>query len=117
MGRYYNGDIEGKFWVGVQPSDAAARFGGRNYEPSYIEYYFDDQDLPKLKEELDAIEQSDSFTNTKEFFENRLVYGDVEAKEHNVSDEDIREYADYSMGVKIRDCIKNKGHCQFSAEL
>ena len=36
MGRYYNGDIEGKFWVAVQPSDAAARFGGRNYEPSYI---------------------------------------------------------------------------------
>lgn len=117
MGRYYNGDIEGKFWFGVQPSNASERFGGRVYEPSYIEYYFDDKDLPKLKEELDAIEQSDSFENTKEFFENRSVYGDVEAKEHNVSDEDIREYADYQLGVKIRDCIKEMDECKFSAEL
>ena len=27
MGRYYNGDIEGKFWVAVQPSNAADQFG------------------------------------------------------------------------------------------
>ncbi len=117
MGRYYNGDIEGKFWFGVQPSNASERFGGRVYEPSYIEYYFDDKDLPKLKEELDAIEQSDSFENTKEFFENRSLYNDKEAEEHNVSDEDIREYADYQLGVKIRDCIKEMDECKFSAEL
>ena len=117
MGRYYNGDIEGKFWVAVQPSDAAARFGGRNYEPAYIEFYFDDQDLPKLKEELDAIEQSDSFENTKEFFENRSLYNDEDARANNVSEEDIRNFADYQLGVKIRDSIKDIGQCQFSAEL
>ena len=27
MGRYYNGDIEGKFWFGVQSSDDADFFG------------------------------------------------------------------------------------------
>jgi hypothetical protein len=27
MGRYYNGDIEGKFWVAVQSSDDADFFG------------------------------------------------------------------------------------------
>jgi len=27
MGRYYDGDISGKFWFGVQSSDAADRFG------------------------------------------------------------------------------------------
>ena len=27
MGRYYNGDIEGKFWFAVQSSDDADFFG------------------------------------------------------------------------------------------
>jgi len=117
MGRYYNGDIEGKFWFGVQPSNAPERFGGRIYEPSFIEYYFDDKDLPKLKEELDAIEQSDSFENTKEFFKDRSLYNDEEAKEHNVSEKDIRNYADYKLGVQIKESIEETGECQFSAEL
>ena len=41
MGRYYNGDIEGKFWFGVQDSDDASFFGGEKVEPNYIEYYFE----------------------------------------------------------------------------
>ena len=27
MGRYYTGDIEGKFWFGIQSSNSADRFG------------------------------------------------------------------------------------------
>ena len=27
MGRYYSGDIEGKFWFGIQPSNDAEQFG------------------------------------------------------------------------------------------
>ena len=41
MGRRYTGDIEGKFWFGLQSSTAASRFGGEETEPSYINYYFD----------------------------------------------------------------------------
>ena len=29
MGRYYNGDISGKFWFGIQPSDDASQLGGK----------------------------------------------------------------------------------------
>ena len=36
MGRYYNGDIKGKFWFGIQKSDSASRFGGTEY----LEYSF-----------------------------------------------------------------------------
>ena len=45
MGRYYSGDIEGKFWFGVQSSTAARRFGGSESEPNYINYYFSEDDL------------------------------------------------------------------------
>src|ERR1017187_9783177 len=41
MGRYYSGDIEGKFWFGVQSSDDASFFGGEEIEPNHVEYCFD----------------------------------------------------------------------------
>ena len=33
MGRYYDGDIEGKFWFGVQDSGDAVHFGAEEQEP------------------------------------------------------------------------------------
>ena len=42
MGRYYSGDINGKFWFAVQSSDDASFFGGEETQPNYLEYYFDD---------------------------------------------------------------------------
>jgi hypothetical protein len=36
MGRHYSGDIEGKFWFGVQSSDDASLFGGETSEPNDI---------------------------------------------------------------------------------
>ena len=45
MGRYYHGDIEGKFWFAIQDSNAADRFGSTGYEPQYIHYYFDEEHL------------------------------------------------------------------------
>lgn len=41
MGRYYSGDINGKFWVAIQNSDAAERFGLTGYIPNYITYDID----------------------------------------------------------------------------
>jgi len=41
MGRYYRGDIEGKFWFGVQDSRDAEHFGGK--ETPIIEI-FEDED-------------------------------------------------------------------------
>lgn len=49
MGRYYSGDIEGKFWFAVQSSDDADFFGGDRSEPNYINYYFSEDDLPTIK--------------------------------------------------------------------
>ena len=37
MGRYYSGDIDGKFWFAVQPSDDANYFGVEGERPNYLE--------------------------------------------------------------------------------
>ena len=52
MGRYYNGDIEGKFVFGSQSSAAADRFGVAGHTPGYLEYYYDETNLDDLETEL-----------------------------------------------------------------
>ena len=58
MGRYYSGDIDGKFWFGVQSSNAADRFGVTASEPSYINYYFDEENLEDVENEIKNIKES-----------------------------------------------------------
>ena len=58
MGRYYSGDINGKFWFGVQSSNAADRFGRIGETPSYLDYYFDIDDLPEVEAEIQRIEST-----------------------------------------------------------
>ena len=36
MGRYYRGDIEGKFWFAVQQSDDADYFGVEGERPNFL---------------------------------------------------------------------------------
>jgi len=43
MGRYYHGDIEGKFWVAVQSSGDADFFGVEGTY-HYLDYYFEKKD-------------------------------------------------------------------------
>ena len=38
MGRYYNGDIEGKFMFGVQCSTSGERFGAQEVASNWIDY-------------------------------------------------------------------------------
>jgi hypothetical protein len=56
MGRYYNGDIEGKFWVAVQPSNAADQFGVEGIAPEYLDYNFYEEDIPAVKYGIKKIE-------------------------------------------------------------
>ena len=53
MGRYYTGDIEGKFWFGIQSSTAGERFGA--YEThNNIDYQA--EDLETAEEKIKNIE-------------------------------------------------------------
>ncbi len=45
MGRYYEGDIEGKFWFACQSSDDGEFFGAKESNPQFTEYYINTSDL------------------------------------------------------------------------
>jgi hypothetical protein len=123
MGRYYTGDIEGKFWFGLQSSAAADRFGVEGTPPNYLEYYFDENDLENVDEEIALITETigeDNLAKLEEFFHTHHGYNAEMLKEHNLEDiwhTHAEDYADIVLGIKIRDCIVETGSCSFEAEL
>jgi hypothetical protein len=124
MGRYYSGDIEGKFWFAIQSSDAADRFGVQGSEPNYISYWFTESDLASIQEELEVIEANlgEFLPKLNEFFDTHNGYNDEMLMEFlGINLEQVRyllrEYADYELGLKIRKCIAETGSCSFEAEL
>ena len=119
MGRYYSGDIEGKFWFALQSSDAASRFGGVESEPAYIDYYFDEDHLEEVEAEIKNIQDSlgEKIKILDDFFKKNNGYNDVSINKLGVSMDELRDYADLGLGIKIRNHIKEFGQCSFQAEL
>lgn len=128
MGRYYSGDIEGKFAFGIQNSNAADRFGVTGQIPNFIEYYYDEDNLDELKEELNNIEDafSEHKTALKTYFDLYKTQDDAplsfvlyikEGGLPELPEGQHSEYYDYVLGRKILDCIEETGVCSFDAEL
>lgn len=119
MGRYYSGDIEGKFWFGLQSSDAASRFGGIESEPQFIQYYFDEDHLEEVQNELKSIEDrlGDKMAIIDKFFEDNMGYNDEMLDKAGISKAELSDYADYGLGKKIEKHIIDFGTCSFDAEL
>lgn len=119
MGRYYVGDINGKFWFALQSSDAASRFGGYEHSPSVIEYsFYKDEHLDGIENEIKAIEDKlgEKLSVVEKFFEDNNGYNAEMIKPYFTTDE-LRDYADLLLGREIRDCVKEHGECNFDAEL
>lgn len=118
MGRYYSGDIEGKFWFAVQDSDAADRFGVIGSVPNYLDYYFGEEDLQSVEDEIKVIEESlgDKKRILDEFFNTNNLYTEEMIEDLGITLQELSEYADLGLGIKIRDCIKEQGSCSFEAE-
>ena len=122
MGRYYSGDIEGKFWFAVQPSNCADRFGGDcgevDDDTNFLEYHFTEGHLPIVEAEIQAITDAlgDMVKTIDDFFETRDSYNDAMLEEFGISRHDLSEYADLDFGKKIRDCLIENGECVFEAE-
>ena len=123
MGRYYSGDIEGKFWFGVQSSTDADFFGATGYEPNYVEYYFTEDELPDIKAGLATCKKELGrwLKDIDKFFEEVNGYNDQIIAEHGFNVKEFNEkltwYARYKLGKKIYDCVKKNGSCEFQAEL
>ena len=123
MGRYYNGDIEGKFWVAIQSSDDADFFGQAG-EPNEINYHFEKENIIEVKEKLleclkvlgSSKPKMDKFFKINDFYNNEMLY-----KEYEWTEEETRKnlewYARYELGKKIYKHLKNNDDCYFSAEL
>jgi len=119
MGRYYSGDIDGKFWFGVQSSDAADRFGVIGETPNYLTYNFSEEDLECVEGEIKNIEESlgDKIQKLDDFFASVNRYRDEDIHALGFTREELSDYADLGLGIKIRDYIKEFGSCSFDAEL
>ena len=108
MGRYYNGDIDGKFWFAVQPSNAGERFGAKEISPYYIEYEIDREDsYNDIVKELESIESNGAIKKVDDMFKMLQLlkgngYDDDTLKQYGVKEKDIEEYADYELGKQIK---------------
>jgi hypothetical protein len=129
MGRFYNGDIEGKFWFGVQASDDALHFGAEETEPAYIDYYVDDLEaveagLNKAREQLGEDEQrlNDFFKSVEIGYNNEMIIKHYqEAYQIELLESQINEklalLARIQLGEKIHHAVKENGSCSFSADI
>lgn len=124
MGRRYTGDIEGKFWFGVQLSDDASFFGGEQSEPSLISFYFSEEDMPDI---IKGIKQCEEALGTNKdilnayFKKNDGYTNDELAAALGIEKAGLRPvlewYARLELGLKIKKCVEGTGECSFDAEL
>ena len=124
MGRWYSGDVEGKFWFAVQSSDAADRFGVTGHQPEELYYHFDIDSLPGIYQELSNIATSlgSNLILLHKFFEENTGYTDEKVVEYLGVDIDVakkllKDYADFELGLKIANAVQTTGQCEFTAEL
>lgn len=143
MGRYYSGDIEGKFWFGVQDSDDANHFGGEEIEvvddetdEAYaLAYSFTKEDLDDINEGIqeciDAL--GDKLPKLEEYFgeggKGYLSYNPAQmCKDFGLPEGDgymggneykemMEQYARLEFGKKIKECVERTGSCNFDCEL
>ena len=125
MGRYYNGDIEGKFWFAVQSSDDASHFGGTQSEPNHLNYSFQTDDIDDIKSGIktcvDYLGEYKEQLNT--FFDSVNGYNDEQlGKVLGIKDMDkvkrlLEQYARLRLGKKILKQVEDTGYCDFEAEL
>ena len=139
MGRYYSGDIEGKFWFGVQGSDDAIHFGGtadyidgegevvdEDEQDEAVEMYFHfgQEDVESIKEGIQKCldELGENHEKIEKFFDERDSYNDeilANALETSVPKTRslLEHYARLGLGLKIENCVGENGECNFTAEL
>lgn len=120
MGRYYSGDIEGKFMFAVQSSTAGERFGAEDVT-DYINYYISRDEYDNIVKELNDIEKTGAVKRVQDMFAKcENTYSNKIMEENGVSKEDIAEYADWRLGGQIKkwfDDNPEEDGLSFSAEL
>jgi hypothetical protein len=131
MGRYYDGDIHGKFWFAVQSSRDAIHFGGREeLEDQEAFYYFNTDDLDSINKGIQEVTEflGENKALLDKFFDEPRGYNDqmiadllgITGTEEQVKMKTLANlvaYARLGLGEQIRNCVIETGECSFSAEL
>jgi len=124
MGRYYNGDIEGKFWFGVQDSNDADFFGSTGYEPNYLQYYFNKEEhsesinngIKKCLVELGEYKEAfDKFFDLNNGYNDEMLIKQLKKPMDEIKAK-LEWYSRLRLGIKIRDCVEKTDYCEFQAE-
>tara|TARA_R110002020_G_scaffold457711_1_gene674707 strand:+ start:218 stop:559 length:342 start_codon:yes stop_codon:yes gene_type:complete len=113
MGRYYNGDIEGKFWFALQGSDAPSRFGGL----TELSFSFDEDDIDGVKEELKRIEDKTPMDKIAKYFETNTGWNEQTILDQGFTVANLSDYADHEIGTRILKCIEQNAQCNFWGQL
>jgi len=126
MGRFYNGDIEGKWWFAVQSSDTPERFGGHEIS---IDYSISNDDtfkdaVKQLEEDLDG-----KLKWLKQFFKDNSFYNDEKLLEFMIKksprydkselNQDLENFADYEFAMQVKEYFDDTGnqYCHVNSEL
>lgn len=115
MGRYYNGDIKGKFWLATQPSSDAEQFGA--YEDGGIHYVV--SNIEPVKARLQQIFKELDIPENYDLTEDDVIkLADAKVVRPMTADERKIEglYASLNMGLKIYNCLMTQDTCEFVAE-
>ena len=120
MGRFYSGDIEGKFAFAIQPSNAPERFGASENQ-NYIDYYIDGSQIDEVREEVKQIEteHADQIKRIEKMFDKNKGYNDSTMEKYGVTKLGMSEYADLRLGRQILKYLEENPEegCRIEAEL
>ena len=141
MGRYYDGDIEGKFWFGVQDSCDAEFFGAKDiteenqeedYHGGYVDYCIDNNNIDSVLEgiRICKILLGENGKILMNFFENNNGYNEEMIITHykdkhniKISEEEIHALLTYlarlQLGIQILIFFNQNPSkdCNFTAEM
>ena len=141
MGRYYDGDIEGKFWFGVQSSDDAEFFGAKDitseneeedYHGGYVDYCIDNSDIDSVLEGIRICKGclGEHGKILMDFFQSNTGYNEEMIikhykDEHNIkiSEEEVYGHLTYvarlQLGIQILIFFNQNPDkdCNFTAEM
>ena len=123
MGRYYEGDINGKFMFAVQSSDDADFFGVKGHA-RYLHYYFDKDNMTSIDEGIKSCIDTLGSWNEKldKFFKENNGYNEEMLEEQIGLKQDMAKsilawYARLHLGQTIKKCVEEREECSFEAEL
>jgi len=125
VGREYKGDIEGKMWVTVQPSNDADNFGVIGEPLGDLQYFFTEDNEDEINKELarcrevigtESLEIMDRYYKEHRT-ESHQAVDDLKSKIGNTEYKKLEEYyARIELGEQILACIRDNDTCSFSVE-